>query len=214
MQMRDSGRLGTDVHSTWDYLAHQEYKRELVYVAIYVTVACNVFLLLLTMVPSVTQIPVSEPKRLWRERKAIWASITDHAAKSFALSASPSSWASRARLCLDISILCVLVFAMVASPVVLVLFIVWIEGFLGKDIKGQPYFAVGQWGTMAQFAFVLAAAVIVRFRYSFAARSDIENEIGRTEGHLKRLNLMLDKKPGGRGRGGASEIEVGPEKTV
>lgn len=216
MQMRDSGRLGTDVHSTWDYLAHQEYKRELVYVAIYVTVACNVFLLLLTMVPSVTNIPVSEPKRLWKERKAIWASIRDHAAKAFTLSASPSSWASRARLCLDMLIVAVLVFAMVASPVVVVLFIVWIEGFLNKDIKGQPYFAVGQWGTMAQFAFVLAAAVIVRFRYHFAARSDIENEIGRTEGHLKRLNLMLEgKKPGdGEGRGAASEIEVGPEKNV
>ncbi|KIV86420.1 hypothetical protein PV11_02032 [Exophiala sideris] len=212
MQMKDAGRL-TDVHSTWDYLVHQEYKRQLVYVAISVTVACNVFLLMLTAMPGITNIPVSQPKRLWKERQAIWGGIMDHARNAFSISASRSAWISRARFCLDLLILCVLVSAMVASPVVLILFIVWIEGFTGKDLMGQPYFAVGQWGTLVQFAFVLVAAVVVRFRYHFAARSDIENEIRRTEGQLKKLYGMLNDKSG-IGAGEAGQVHVQPEKHV
>ncbi|KAI1622015.1 hypothetical protein EDD37DRAFT_503212 [Exophiala viscosa] len=220
MQMEDSGRF-TDVHSTWDHLADDEYRRQLVYNAIFVTVACNVFLLLVTVVPSVTNIPVHQPKRLWREHQAIWSSIMDHARNAFSLSTSARAWTSRARLCLDLLILCVLVFAMVASPVVLILVIVWIEGFIRKDLVSGAYFAVNQWGPLTQFAFVLVAALIMKLRYRFAARSDIESEIRRTEGHLKKLYGILNTQSGDRNEeqndvviDEARQIEVQPEKQV
>jgi hypothetical protein len=220
LQMKESGRWGTDVKSSLAQLYHQEDIRNLVYVAVSVTVACNVFLLVVTRIHGVTKIPIHEPKRLWQDRREVWASLNAEAGRAFGRTRTDHPWTSRRRLCLDVLFLWVLLFAMVLSPVVVITFIVWIEGFMSSDIMGQPYFTVGQWGTMAQFAFVLTAAVVIRFRYHFAAQSDIEGEMGRTQRHLEKLQQLLDRKRGVSQQGERTpfghldEVQVTPEEKV
>lgn len=194
LQMKESGRWGTDTKATQEQLDKEEDVRNLVYTVVFVTMACNFFLLIITHVHGVTKIPLNDPRRLWKERTQIWSTLKNNARKAFTKSNSADSWTSRRQLSLDIILLLVLLFAMVVSPMVLIVFIVWVEHFLRCDLTTTPYVGVGQWGTTIQLVFVLFAALVIRFRYAFAARSDIESEMKRIKDHYEELAKMLKTK--------------------
>ncbi|KAK5947624.1 hypothetical protein PMZ80_001777 [Knufia obscura] len=190
----------------------------LMYMSLMITTVIMLFLLILVLTPMQkwTRVPVHKPKELlWSARKEllhalymdikhgtqlVFSAIRSPRPTARKLQTTPTSTFPRKtrhllRFLLDIVALLTLFIAMILTPATIIVFVIWIEWYINRDIVSQetPQ-QIGQWGSVVSIALVLISALVLRMRYKIASQREIQNEIVETQEHLRRLEEMLEVK--------------------
>ena len=99
------------------------------------------------------------------------------------------------RFYLDFLCVLLLFVAMFLTPATIVIFIIFIEWYIHRDlVSAEAPTQVGQWTTSVSVALILISALFLRARYRMATRHEIQNEIDDTKKHLEMLEDLLEKR--------------------
>lgn len=202
----------------------------LMYAALIVTTIIMIVLLAFLLSParSLTRVPIDRPKELlWSARKelfhVLWKEFVGGVVKALLPFRSPSEarrrWRATSsetlrrhigmflRFLLDIVALIILFIAMILTPGTIIVFVVWIERYIHRDlISSEAPQQVGQWTSSVSVALVLVSALVLRLRYPMASEREIADEIANTKEHLERLEELLAQKQKRRGEKDAQEM--------
>lgn len=199
-------------------IVKESYLASLMYLALAMTTVTMILMLVFVLTPirRLIRVPIHRPAELlWSARKelfhALWQDfvsgctnlvfVFQHPKSAYETARSISSEvlhrkAQKAmRFGLDILALIMLFIAMVLTPVTIVVFIVWIEWYLKRDlVSSESPQQVGQWTSSVSVALVLVSAALLKLKYPLAGETELVNEIGQTQEHLERLETILKKK--------------------
>ncbi|KAF7588575.1 hypothetical protein BBP40_005494 [Aspergillus hancockii] len=196
------------------------YSQRYIYSLIALTMALNVLLLLIKVLPYRSRIPSARVWQIWQERKNIIRGLKEDfyvaihvsrheggkvmektrkdlsswkPASGFFTLRAASSWA---KVIFDVAIICAVMFSIVISPLTVIAFVAWIEYYIHHDGPSQekPQ-QVGQWGPLVSIAFLIVSAAILKFKYWVAPRHEIEHDIEQLRKELGRLEMLRDEKP-------------------
>ncbi|OAP64545.1 hypothetical protein AYL99_00517 [Fonsecaea erecta] len=231
-------RPGDSLH-TWNAWEGDEFQ-PLVYTAIALFTAAQLFLLVVGRLNLCTsRVPIHRPFQLWFRRKEIlhgfmadikagYSQTRDflrhpmsyfalmrnirfhHAAKVTRVHKHPVS-----RFVIDIITLCFLIGVMIFGPLIIIAFIIWIEGYIHSD--GEPneqIQAVGQWQFIVQIGIVLLAAVILRLRYRVASEEEIQRNLTHAKHHVAKLEKIAEQKRSEREAVATRREQQGSRKTL
>ncbi|OQU97017.1 hypothetical protein CLAIMM_03022 [Cladophialophora immunda] len=209
---------GDSLH-TWNAWEGDEFQ-PLVYTAIALFTAAHLFLLVVGRLNLCTsRVPIHRPFQLWFRRKEIFSAFVadvragysntreflrhpvpylasirtvrlHHAARVTRIHKHPVS-----RFVIDVITLCVLLGVMLFGPLIIIAFIIWIEGYIHSD--GEPneqVQAVGQWQVIVQIGIVLLAAVVLRLRYKVASEEEIQRNLRHARHHVEKLEQIAEQK--------------------
>lgn len=203
----------TDLHSVWSW--EQDYFLPLIYSMLVVFTAAYLFLLATARLHTKTRVPIYEPSLLWTKRKILYRQFADdfkshyhhfttlvrHPKTSLHSWRSSSSQSKRSIifkpfvLWLELTSLIVLIASMIISPLVIVGFIVWIEWFLRHDDPPEETASqISQWSPPVAVGLVLVSAIIMKFKFRMASRTEVEREIQKKQLELEKLEKVLEKK--------------------
>lgn len=190
----------------------------LMYAALAVTTVVMGLMLifLLTPIRRLIRVPIHRPAELlWSARKelfhALWQDLSHGSLRIFFAFRHPLQAYNRLRYTpiqtihkkarrtlrfgLDVLALLMLFVAMILTPVTIIVFIVWIEWYLRRDLISQENPSnVGQWSTSVSVALILVSAALLKLKYPLATEEEIVDEIVKTQEHLDRLDKVLKEK--------------------
>lgn len=190
----------------------------LMIVALAVTTAVMFMLLIIVVTPlrRFTRVPVSRPKELLRrDRKELFHLLWKDFVHGLRVCFMAIRYPSRAvyelrslphrtkrtktmkvvRFYLDLLCVLLLFVAMFLTPATIVIFIIFIEWYIHRDlVSAEAPTQVGQWTTSVSVALILISALFLRARYRMATRHEIQNEIDDTRKHLEMLEDLLQKR--------------------
>lgn len=192
------------------------YSKRYIYSLIILCLILNCVLLTFKFLPYQSRIPSSRVVVIWRERKAIWKSFTTDIRNALRFDGEDSTdrkegesadtdasifrrirpfFTSRfCKACLrvltDATILFGLLFSMMISPLTIIAFVIWIEWCIHHDGPQQenPQ-QVGQWSYLVSIGLLLVSAAILTLKYRLATRSELDDEITKTQEHLRKLEI-------------------------
>lgn len=214
----DSELFDAGIDLSYSNLDKQENLAYLMYTALVVTTVIMVILLVILLSPvrKWTRVPIHKPKELlWSARKElfhllwneflhglnnIWFSVRTPSDARRKVQAIPKADLQRKflkglRFLLDILALITLFVAMILTPATIIVFIVWIEWYIHRDlVSSEAPQQVGQWTAPVSVALVLVSALVLRLRYPMASVAEIQNEIADTKKHLEELEGLLHRK--------------------
>ncbi|RMD41766.1 hypothetical protein DV735_g3350, partial [Chaetothyriales sp. CBS 134920] len=211
-QALEAGGASSNMHNS-----REEDLTSGMYIALIITTIIMVFLLLFVLTPlrKITRVPLAKPKDLlFSKRKELLRAMRQDFSRGIASLRSairhPCStlhkihhtpqrralinvWKAT-RFFLDVMALVLLFIAMVITPAVIVIFVVFIEWYIHHDLESQEApWQVGQWSTLASIALVLVSALVLRLRYVIATRNELEAELAETHTKAERLEALLKK---------------------
>lgn len=194
----------------------------LIYTSIIAFSAAQFFLYLVSMFrlgSEAMRRPIHEPHRLWRHRKDVWQQLRSDMSRSWMFLRALSPWPRTSkrepdsathtsgspsrrhnfiallRLIVDVLALLTLVAGIVISPMLVVAFICWIEWYIRNDgSTNETINQVGQWSPLVSIGVVLFAAVVYQFKGKLASKSELRDEIWKTEMQLRKLRGQLEDK--------------------
>lgn len=190
----------------------------LMYLAIGVSGATAIILLIITStkLQRFTRVPVHRPKELLQHGRtelgrALWTEMKLAMRQVARCICQPRAMLEKARIAsrrtiwrriwetarwfIDIIALSLLAIAMVVISGTIVVFIVWIEWYIHRDVNSSELPSqVGQWTSSVSIALVLVSAIILRLKYRVASRDEIEQEIGDLREQLEILERLMVKK--------------------
>ena len=192
----------TNINLTDRQYAHYDHLTNFMYAAIALsTLMALVFLLLNVTNLRITRVPIHRPKLLWSARTELWHSFTTDTMSIFGKDPKSGriTWSERLsalfRLLIDLSALLMLVAATILIPVTNIVFIVWIEWFIHRDlVSKESFYQVGQWSSLAAISLVLISAVVLRFRYRVASEEELFVEANRCRDEVQRLETLIEMK--------------------
>lgn len=212
---RTSNNLSDAQYVRFDELTH------FMYAALGVSALTALFLLGLNIsgLRRFTRVPVHRPQSLWAARKELWHALATDARCAFWTTQPPTPCGGRsqshssrsrqhpaqgrlhekARACLrflvDAMALTALAVATVFVPLTNVVFIVWIEWFIHRDVIGKETpKQVGQWSSLAAVGLVLCSALVLRARYRIASTEEIESDVRECRARLEALESLRDQR--------------------
>lgn len=191
----------------------------LIYVAVWVFAAAQVFLYLVSVLrlgsPELRS-TIHEPHHLWRKRRFVWKRLAANGQRSWVTLKGVCRLPLRlrgkhregeewplaqdlipvARLLVDTTALVTLITVFIASPCVIVAFICWIEWYIRND--GDPNESisqVGQWAPLVSVAVVLIASSVYHLaKEPLASERELRQEIKQKEASLEKLRAKLEKR--------------------
>lgn len=199
-------------------LTKETFLASLMYAALGVTTITMGLMLVFVLTPirKLIRVPIHRPAELlWSARKelfhALWEDFACGCINIFFLFRHPlqayntmRSTPTRVmhrkakkllRFWLDMLALLMLFIAMVLTPATTIVFIVWIEWYLKRDlVSSEAPQQVGQWSSSVSVALVLVSAALLKLKYPLATETELVHEIGQTHEHLERLERILKEK--------------------
>lgn len=178
-----------------------------IFLFIYVTVGVALVLLLfsLTSLKKYTRVPISRPTELFGHHRrellrAFWTDMREGVpwlcgSARGADSKSGDRLRRFARFWLDMVMMAVLIFSCIATPVMIVCFVVWIEWWIHRDISSDESLRqVGQWSNLASLGLVLVSAVVLELTNVLATTTEVDAEIEEIQDKLRDLQVLKQRK--------------------
>lgn len=180
----------------------------IIFILFTIGVALVLLLFGLTPLQKYTRVPVSQPGELFsissRRRgellRGFWTDIR-RGVPWFCGSTNRADGGRKSRLrrflgfWLDMSMIGVLLYSCIATPAMIVCFVVGMEWWIRRSFStDETLHQVGQWSVLASLGLVLISAMILELKCKLATTSEVDEDIKEAQERLKMLQDLKQQK--------------------
>lgn len=212
----DTNRSPHTAALTGGHSARVDSLTTLMYIALAFSTAVALALLILIITPlnRFTRVPIHRPILLWSSRKELvsplWSTTRSFFAHTGTFLTSPiRSWHTfqtqpnrhlrqfsrhLTHFVLDTVALLLLIATIIFIPVINILFIIWIEYYIHRDlVSSDAAYEVGQWSSSVSIGLILVSALVLQLRWPMATEEEYIDELERKEEQVQELKERLEK---------------------